>query len=330
MLCMGTINRKLKIVQLNAENLFLFMDFYKGENLSNMTEIQWQNLSSSTQSNKSLSKTKWLAEAVLDMNPDILLLSEVGGWESAQNFNRHFLNNTYEVLMAEGNSDRGIDVAFLLRRELGFSSLLLSYKDKILDFNYPLDAPGVRHSFSRDALELRLFLPDQDRAFLSLFNLHLKSKLDREKIDPQGRARRKAELNAFLEILKTAQTELPDCHFIVGGDFNGIHSPKELSESEFSALHADSDLIEVFEHCALDASKRATQIQFQTSSKIIPLQLDGIWVSKNLAQYVVTEETGVYMYKSDLGVGLPYVRSLGQRLAMPSDHYPVMTSINLK
>jgi hypothetical protein len=64
--------------------------------------------------------------------------------------------------------------------------------------------------------------------------------------------------------------------------------------------------------------------------RIRPLQIDGFWLSQSLAPAVIAGQTGVYLYKSDLGVGMPYVKTLGQRLAMPSDHYPVMTSIDLK
>lgn len=327
---MRTINQAFKVVQLNAENLFVFMDFYQNEKLSNLTEVQWQNLSGSTQSNKPLLKTRWLAEAITDMDPDLLLICEVGGWESAQNFNHYFLQDRYEVLMAEGNSDRGIDVAYFLKRNWGFSSLLLTHKDKLLDFNYPLDPPEKNHSFSRDALELRLFQPQSSEPWLCAFNLHLKSKLDREGIDPYGRSRRKAELRAFLEVFRASRKELGEkTEYLIGGDFNGIHSPSALKEPEFDRLHEEENLLEVFEACGVPQEERATQIQFQ-GQKPIPLQIDGIWVSKSLQKALIRESTGVYLYKSDLGVKLPYVRSLGQRLAMPSDHYPVMTSINLE
>src|SRR5690606_14019093 len=122
----------------------------------------------------------------------------------------------------------------------------------------------------------------------------------------------------------------PDCHYMVGGDFNGTHSPLGLSESEFSNLYKDIDLKEIFEFCNIPQDKRATQIQFYSGPKINPLQLDGFWASQSLCECLITEETGVYMYKSDLGVSMPYVKTLTQRLAMPSDHYPTFTSIELK
>ncbi len=327
---METINHKFKVVQLNAENLFLFMDFYKGENLKNLNEVAWQKMSSSSEANKSLMKTKWLAEAIQDMNPDLLLLNEVGGWESATNFNRYFLGNQYEVLMAEGNSDRGIDVGYLLKRDLRFSTLLLTHKDKVLSFNYPLDPDGKQLYFSRDALELRLFKTGQLTPWLCVFNLHLKSKLDRDGIDPKGRERRRSEVKAFLDVYRESEKALgPNCYYLVGGDFNGTHSPQLASESEFSAFYDNLNLKEVFEYCRVPIDRRATQIQFHSGSKINHLQLDGFWASENLLPKLIPEETGVYLYKSDLGIGMPYVASLNQKFAMPSDHYPTRTSIQL-
>src|SRR6185312_12709837 len=75
-----------KVVQLNAENLFIYLDDLNERDWRNLAEKDWQKLSSATVANKSLVKTLWLADSILDMDPDIVCLNEVGGQESLVNF----------------------------------------------------------------------------------------------------------------------------------------------------------------------------------------------------------------------------------------------------
>jgi len=67
----------LKFMQLNAENLFLYIDKYEGQDLTQLNEKQWQQLSIASVRNKSLKKTRWLAESILSEDPDIVFLNEV-------------------------------------------------------------------------------------------------------------------------------------------------------------------------------------------------------------------------------------------------------------
>ncbi|MCB0411415.1 MAG: hypothetical protein KDD22_02745, partial [Bdellovibrionales bacterium] len=80
-------SQKIKMAQMNLENLFISMDLWQKQDLASLTEIQWQNLSTSVTLNKSLHKLKWLAETLKEMDADIFFFCEVGGWDSANNFN---------------------------------------------------------------------------------------------------------------------------------------------------------------------------------------------------------------------------------------------------
>ena len=104
-------------MQLNAENLFLFMDRYKGQDLERMIEEEWQKCSTAPTPNKSLRKTWGLAETIREITPDIVMLNEVGGEESLKNFNHYFLAGQYRPMTIEGNSDRGIDLAYLVKED---------------------------------------------------------------------------------------------------------------------------------------------------------------------------------------------------------------------
>ena len=71
----------LKLCLINAENLFLLFDQFPTAEALHGDEAQWQKLSTSVYENKSLKKTWDLAKSILEINPDILMLCEVGGIE---------------------------------------------------------------------------------------------------------------------------------------------------------------------------------------------------------------------------------------------------------
>ena len=181
----------LRLVQYNVENLFLAMDLYKDQDLNTMSESEWRKVGTSTTPNKSLRKTLALAEIVKDLDPDILMLNEVGGIEAIENFNKYFLNSQYKVYLKEGNSRRGIDVGYLVRSDLKVKVVHITHKDRPIDFLYPHEnqtpAGGKSHYFSRDVSELRLFKPGDTSPRLTLLLTHLKSKLDSDKVDFEGK-----------------------------------------------------------------------------------------------------------------------------------------------
>ena len=327
----------LRMMQLNAENLFIFIDEEPKKPIETLSEKEWKNLSSATTSNKSLLKCRWLAESILDADPDIIFLNEVGGEESINNFNKYFLKNTYVPYLIEGNSDRGIDVGYLVHRRLPYHMDLITHKDRPLHFLYPhekqmelgsANAPKT-HYFSRDCLELRAFASEKESIPLFIcFLVHLKSKLDPEGIDPNGKDRRTAELKTLVDIYKESEQEFPQVPKVVAGDFNG-YAGKNGCHEEFQLLHNTTDLAEVFELSGKPVDQRTTQMQFSRVGTPTGLQIDYIFLSSHWHQNVIADETFVYMYRSDLKVKLPYSATFEQRQQLPSDHYPVVTKIKL-
>lgn len=334
-----------KVAQLNAENLFLFLDDRTPRNWSKMTEKEWQKLSNASIPNKSLSKTLRLAEALLHIDADLVCINEVGGLESLENFSKLFLSDRYAPHLIEGNSDRGIDVGFLLKRGFRLEAELRTHKDRPLDFLYPherqsnlfyQDSPEKQvktHYFSRDCAELRLLRPGSERPVLVVLLVHLKSKLDPDGIDPQGFERRQAEFKTLMEIYKeirgiderrvgTDGALQPPPPVLVVGDFNGCARRDNLSR-EFSELTA-TDLHCAIESCGISGSEAATQMQFQRGGTIYFLQIDFILVSEELRSRLVKPGTHVHRYHSDLKIPLPLPTTLDQRLHLPSDHYPVV------
>lgn len=336
----GTRPTTFKVAQLNAENLFLFLIDQTERDWKKMNEKEWQKLSNATVPNKSLAKTLWLAETVLDMDADIVCLNEVGGLESLHNFAKLFLGGRYIPHLIEGNSDRGIDIGFLIHKDFAQKVELRTHKDRPLQFLYPHEretnlyfeglAPERQmksHYFSRDCAELRIFAGDKNVPSLIILLVHLKSKLDPDGIDPEGRERRRAEVNMLMEIYREIRGEFtPSVPVLIAGDFNG--SARKNGQGEEFAELAKTDLESVIDIVGHDGDLAATQIQFSRNGQINGLQIDFIFISPELKPHLIHEGVEVYRYRSDLKVPLPIPKTLEQRTYLPSDHYPVVATFN--
>lgn len=323
---------KFKVMQLNAENLFLFFDFPMPSSWKELKESAWQSLSRASVPNKPLKKALSLADCILDVLPEVIALNEVGGEESLQNFNKYFLDDRYQPYLIEGNSDRGIDVGYLVRRDLNLNVELISHKDREINFLYPHEKsliPKKRsHLFSRDCSELRI-LDSKGQPQLIFFLVHLKSKLDLEGIDPYGNLRRAAEVETLVEIYKESKKNFKQVHRMVLGDFNGI--AREMGrEPAFDKIYNETDLLNVLEIAGLDEEFSTTQVQFLRTGGRELLQFDYIFLSEGLREKLITDETYVYRYKNDLGIHAPLPKNFDEKLLMPSDHYPVIATLDLE
>ncbi len=355
----------LRVVQFNVENLFLKMGGKNNFFSPTMTEAQWQSLAMEGGPNKSLAKLKWLAQEIELLDADLLILQEVGGLESLENFNKLFLANQYVPLLIEGNSDRNIHLGFLLNKNNVCNTALISHKDHPLTMTSAPAAPGAEVQsptlFSRDVLELRLLHPVTQAPLAFILNVHLKSKWNRKGHDIQGRGQRAAELRGLLEIHKKLIKAFPSALHIVAGDFNGTAAPKTLQAPEFTPLHTDSQLIDVFDFARVPINARATLMTFNSgggagsggpgpvdagcerrdSENLKPrtaedqtekpqslpakhgIQIDHIFVNQAWAEKLDLTQTRVHMFSSR-GAPLGYAKSATQKSAMPSDHHPVV------
>jgi Endonuclease/Exonuclease/phosphatase family len=342
-------SQKLRLVEFNVENLFLYLDFVNtkgpgGSNFSHegLTEKEWQMLTTSTVGNKPLAHVRAIAKAVRDMNPDIMMLCEVGGIESLANFSKYFLNDEYEAHLLEGNSDRGIDLGYLTRRSLPFRYELESHKHRAIDFLYPHEklsretgykhlgsARLSSHKFSRDVLEFRVFEGDSKSPCLIMLLVHLKSQLDRTRIDPGGRDRRRAELEKLIQIYdEIDQTHKRQVPILLTGDFNGCAAlPK--TDQEFKAIYEKTQLKDVLEVAGVPNDERFTYMQL-SASRNRPgsnKQLDYIFLSPLLFPRVSKTESWVFRYQDAAGRTMLLPRNLNEKKTLPSDHYPVICTL---
>lgn len=202
----------------NALDLFVFLEKYDGNlPLLSLSELSWQNLKLGLTPNKPLHQVKGLSEIYKSENPDLLLLVEVGGYDSLKNLNEFFLNNEYSVFHAPSNSDRGIDVGFLLKKEFHNDAVFHSYTENIL---------GNGEKFKRGVFELELNINSKNITFLLT---HLKSPLDPHKIDPDGKKQRTHEILELKNIYKKIREEKKHSKIFLCGDFNTVSESEEFS-----------------------------------------------------------------------------------------------------
>lgn len=329
----------LKLGLFNAENLFLLFDQPLPPHYQKLAEPQWQKLSNSVYENKPLNKCLEIAQLIKESDPDIMMLCEVGGIESLKNFNELFLDANYSVALIEGNSDRHIDVGFLIKKNTDYYFDLISNKNRPLNFLYPHESTSVKTGypikgttqfFSRDCAELRLFKTHRDQPFLIILLTHLKSRLDPERIDPGGVERRTAELRTALDLFKEVQGEHPTVPVIFAGDMNGFAGTPE-TDAEFVSIYTETDLQDVLELASVTLEKRSTFFQIKSGSRVDGKQIDYCFLPQSLKPHLRSESAYVYRYKDEFGFSLDTPRTLEHKNRLPSDHYPIFFSLeNLK
>lgn len=319
----------LRCVLLNAENLFLLLDQQLPLPVESINDSEWQRYSTSVYPNKSLHKLLKLKKYLEEIDADIILLTEVGGEESLRNFNQFFLGSNYRVALIEGNSDRSIDVGFLIHKRVRTHFSIVSNKDRPLNFWYPherKDANLPSHKFSRDAAELHLFERDMDKPFFIFILTHLKSPLDPEGIDPLGTARREAEFKTLLEIYQKLNTQFPQTPIAICGDLNGNASQVD-TDKEFLDLYKVTDLEDALEVAHKPHGDRVTFFPMKGGALLPGRQIDYALLS-NKAKPLLDADT-TYVFRYEIGVrGRPLgPQNFEEKQSLPSDHYPLVFRI---
>ena len=319
------------------ENLFLMFDVPPTAETLKFDEVKWRRLSSSSYENKPLQKCLALAKMMTQMDADIFMLCEVGGAESLKNFNELFLGGAYTPILTEGNSNRNIDVGFLVKRNLPFYFDLQTNKNRLINYLYPherdsfktnypvtsVKAPATSHRFSRDVAELRLFKQNVDKPFFGILLTHLKSRLDPDGIDPSGFERRQAELKTLIEIYKEFEVKHPHVPVVVAGDFNG-NAALAAPDEEFKPLYAETKLIDVLEIAGLSLENRATFYQVRNNSRSDGRQIDFCFLNPLAVPFLSPGSAGVHRYKDEFGMNLGVPMTLDAKMRLPSDHYPIV------
>ena len=307
--------------------------FYNLENLFLTQEVGLR------QPRKPVEKCRALAKTILEMDLDILAVCEVGGKESLQSFSEQFLQGKYNSSLIEGNSDRDIHLGYLIKKDLPYKFEHLTHRNRSLNFWYPKEAsenkearkkgkkrPHRSELLSRDIAELRV-LNDKDEVILDILAVHLKSQLDSEGKDWRGKNRRKAELNLLVKTWEVLQSRYPEQPILVLGDFNGNASLD--GDEEFKDLYAKTPLQDIHEFLKTRKEDRFTWMGFDNQNQPVHTQLDFAFIDPKFENRLVKENCGTYRYRGENGNPLPLPQNPWQRHPFPSDHLPIVISLNL-
>jgi len=307
----------LRIMVLNAQDLFLFADKYDGTPVAEMNEIKWGLMSSSLFNNKSKDKCFSLAQTIMKSNADIIMMTEIGGKESLENFSRFTLEDKYQAHSLPSNSDRGIDLGYLTRKTLPFEFEIHSYK------NYPLPHPARR--FSRDVL--RLDVKKNGSLKMILLLVHIKSKLDMRKEDYEGRTRRKIEVEGLVKIYQELN-ETNDVPILVGGDFNGL-AHELATEEEFKPIYEKTNLKDIAALCTIPIEERFSYIYFDRYGNRFVQQLDYLFIDQKYESLIYKSECLFPRFFTGTGSALPIPTRYEQKNTLPSDHYPFLATLSI-
>lgn len=305
---------------LNAQDLFLFMDKHNHEEhvVTELTEIKWQLMSSSLFSNKSKEKCQILAQTILESQADIVMVTEVGGLESLQNFAKYILADSFTAMSLPSNSDRGIDLGFLIKKNLPFRFKLKSHVDYVL--------PAPANYFSRDVL--RLDLLEDEKIKMILLLVHIKSKLDLRKNDFEGRTRRTLEVEGLLNIYHKLQHQYPEIPILIGGDMNG-HAGEKDTEEEFKQIYIKTDLKDIAYLAQIPEDDRFSYIYFNRGGNRFVQQIDYLFLSEKFKDLIQKEDCYFPRYKNLSGAPFPIPKRMEQKNILPSDHYPFLATLTL-
>lgn len=315
--------KQLKIATYNVENLFIPPKGNEDDDLSSALYLEHT---------KPQTKVLQLSEIIKKLDADIIGLSELGGPGSLKRFNSDYLESAYIPECVRGNSDRGIDVGFLIRKGLEIDYKFISHKDQGIGFLYAQQQydnvmakkkgrPRVHpdNKFSRDLIELQLFRNGESQPFMVLLQVHLKSKLDSKKIDHLGHQRRAAEAKTLGEFYQRQQRKFPNSQILMMGDFNGNLWPGEegLEFSSFIRLINHQDILEILN---LHHGDRTTCSYFDKRGHAYYDQLDYIFIPKDIKDNVDKENSGVFHDTDEI---------ITREMDFPSDHFPVFVTLNI-
>jgi endonuclease/exonuclease/phosphatase family metal-dependent hydrolase len=272
---------------------------------------------------KPLEQTQGVAKAILEAKLDIVVLQEVEGIEALENFGREFLDNKYFPISLRGNDERGIDIGFLVKKNLPFEIQMDSYKAiKWID---PSDATGSEKLlFSRDLPVMKIYFTSaQPRGppDMVLIGTHFKSQRDRAR-DPKSRIFREAQVKETTRIIREMQNTYGSrTPILLAGDFNG-----DIHNSEFRHLTETGLLEEAFEVKQIPASQRVTHTYHPRGGATEESQLDAFMFTPNFRHYV--KDAGVHRYKNPDGSVKPLPQSYAEREQNPSDHFMVKMTVD--
>lgn len=260
---------------------------------------------------------------ILENDLDIVTLAEVEDVKALEDFNARFLGGKYRVFLIEGNDERGIDIAFLVKKDLPFNIEQRSHKEET--WTDPVLGGGPTKLFSRDLTSLVVRAPGKTQPLFVLFGTHYKSKRDRDGRDPESVIMRTAQVQRTAEIMERYRREFgADVPMMIAGDFNGAVA----DEAAYKPLYAAAGLTDSFDAAPTPSTpeERITHTYHPRGGPAHYAQMDAVLVSKSLKGAV--QSAKVYRYKNPDGTVRAIPKTYEERELNPSDHFPLIVTLD--
>ena len=288
----------------------------------------WQTTLAESKSPKDLQR---IALSILENKADIVFLQEVKSVNVLKNFNQHYLQGRYRVMMFEQRgspnfrTDLHVHTGVLVKKNLILDFELHSYRD--LHGTYQdKEIPVFTHDFLVLVVRppgLALTKPP----LLVIGMLHLKARKSLVS-DPQGLIMRRLQIQAVQkamhQIKRTFSGQVP---FFLMGDFNGdLASAPELEPIFQEGLYDVLDDVEGFRDSRITHTFHGVK---NGPVELVMGQLDAILANHITQQKQMVQAGGIYRWRDLAGNQRPLPRTLEERTQNPSDHFPVWASVRI-
>lgn len=232
-----------------------------------------------------------IARVINHFNADIVALQEIENRGVLEAFNKRYLKSLgYEVVLFEGNDQRGIDNAVLTRLPI---ESVTSYRHS--DYQ---DKNDVTRRFGRDLLQVRLGEPFNGDVFV----VHFKSQLGDE---DSSNTKREAEALKAISVIKNEMDKNESYRCVIAGDFNEVLELDESKNELAVKYFVDAGLI--------DACVGTEKYSYNKPPYLT--RIDFAFCSPALAPFA----------KGDIVDSMG-----GVKLTCASDHYPVIVEFSDK
>jgi len=305
----------LRLMTYNVENLFMHVGEFDRVGPNQLEQIHPEQV-------KSEKNLLGVAHAIKESNPDILVLQEVEGLETLIEFNNKYLKGQYHPILLRGNDFRGIEIAFLVKKDLPLKVVAESHKD--LQWQDPAEGNKTVPVFTRDLPALIFYRKNTDPARSSplfvLLGNHGKSKRDRPG-DPGSNYQRTEQYHQTSQVISDyLQRFGPNTPILLAGDFN----TDVQSSPEVSMLR--NQLQDVFDTTRSSQENRITHTYHPRQGDTVRAQLDAVMVTPGFSGSILQAVT--YRYKDADGQALPIPQNHQERSENPSDHFPIVVDFS--
>lgn len=306
---------ELKVGQYNVENLYNYQGKWEYDAKGNWVQT-------APAQPKPVERWKKMKEVIERSDDDIMVWEEVEDFTAAKDFVDTYLGGRYRIALIDGNDERGIDVAVLIKNDLPFDMEVLSHKEV-------LNSRKSSKVFSRD-LPVVVFrkagAAETDKPLMYISGAHYKSQRDSPG-DPLSVKKRTEQVSKAAQILSGFEKQYPTTPGFHIGDMNA----DVRTATEFQSLW-DMGYKDSFDLAPnpLPKDERKTHSYFPRGGTPKHSQLDAILVNKAGADADIVKNAEIIPYKNSDGTDMPLPKTYDERSQQGSDHRKLRSILSFK